>query len=366
MVCDFDCLQKKTYKNLVFFWAELAYSQMMSEKDLQQLLERFLNGTANDQEKAWVEEWYSSWERQHGSPVLTEERQTELDKRALAVIRKRMNARQHVVRLWVSAAAAVLIVALSYVYLYTPDVPIIFKTNGIHHSASSRSFVNETSTIKVLRLLDSTEVLLQPNSVLDISADFNESERKVFLKGEAFFNVAHNPGKPFFVYANAIVTQVLGTSFNVKALPDEKSTTVAVKTGKVSVYRQKGANDFDDRPDAIVLTTNHQATYDPEKDQIKHTLVSAPEIVISKEEEQKIVKFIAAPIGDIFGSLEKMYGVKIQYDQQAFGDRSLTIAISGQSFFDRIDSICEALGATYSIEEGIIIVKATELIQDPN
>lgn len=336
---------------------------MMSEKDLQQLLERFLNGTASDQEKVQVEEWYSLWEREHGYPVLTEERQTELDKRAFAVIRKRMNTRQQVVRLWLSAAA-VLIVALSCVYLYTQDVPLTFKSAEVSRSTNSNSFVNKTSLVKILRLSDSTEVLLQPNSILDISIDFNESERKVFLKGEAFFNVAHNPDKPFFVYANAVVTRVLGTSFSVKALPHEKSTTVAVRTGKVSVYKQEDIESFDDQPDAVVLTTNHQAIYDPVKDQITHTLVKAPEVVVSKEEEQAIVKFKAAPIGEIFGSLEKMYGVKIEYDEQAFRGRSLTIAISGQSFYDRMDSICEAIGATYSIEEGTILVKATDLIQD--
>src|SRR5688500_1639745 len=111
---------------------------MMSEKDLQQLLERFLNGTASDQEKVRVEEWYSLWEREHGYPVLTEERQTELNKRAFAVIRKRMNSRQHVVRLWVSAAAAAaLIVTLSYAYLYTQDVPLTFKTVEVSRSTNS-------------------------------------------------------------------------------------------------------------------------------------------------------------------------------------------------------------------------------------
>jgi ferric-dicitrate binding protein FerR (iron transport regulator) len=338
----------------------------MSEKDLQQLLGRFLDGTASDQEKVLVEEWYSLWERENGYPVLTEERQAELDKRAFAVIRKRMNARQQVVRLWVSAAAAaVLIVALSYAYMYTHDMPLTFRTVEVSHSTTNNnSFVNKTSLVKILRLSDSTEVLLQPNSILDISTDFNESERKVFLKGEAFFNVAHNPDKPFFVYANAVVTRVLGTSFSVKALPHEKSTTVAVRTGKVSVYKQEDIESFDDLPDAIVLTTNHQAIYDPEKDKITHTLVKEPEIVVSKEEEKAIVKFTAAPIGDIFGALEKIYGVKIDYDEKAFSDRSLTIAISGQSFYDRMDSICEAIGATYSIEEGTILVKATDLIQD--
>ncbi|RRB07954.1 hypothetical protein EHT25_07755 [Larkinella rosea] len=51
--------------------------------------------------------------------------------------------------------------------------------------------------------------------------------------------MAPNPKKTFYVYANELVTQVLGTSFDIRAFDDEQQVEVKVRTGRVSVYNQK-------------------------------------------------------------------------------------------------------------------------------
>ncbi len=368
MVCDSDCFFKIFFqKRLAFFWSELTYTYMTSKQDLKKLLERFLNGTATKEEKGWVEQWYASLEGEHDYPTLDDENQRMLDEIDLRMIRRRIHPKHRVLPLWkpLAAAAAVLIIGIAFVYLYTPDKPDPLNGKEFSFFKNREHIINESSSIKIVKLPDSSKVSLQPNSSLSIAFDFNDNERKVFLEGEAFFDVAHNPEKPFFVYAQTVVTKVLGTSFSVKALSNDKDIVVAVKTGKVSVYKRKDILDiFRDPPASVVLTANHQAIYNAEKDQIDHTLVSDPKIIISREEEERIVKFNAAPIKEIFTALEKMYGVQIEYDQQVFRDRSLTITISSQSLFDRIDSICEAIGAEYTIDDGTIKIKKLEPVQN--
>lgn len=88
---------------------------------------------------------------------------------------------------------------------------------------------------KEIVLPDSSKVWLNRNSKLSyISSDFNESNRVVFLEGEAFFEVQKNPSKPFIVQAALSRTEVLGTSFTVRSLAPEKKDVVQVMTGKVS------------------------------------------------------------------------------------------------------------------------------------
>jgi ferric-dicitrate binding protein FerR (iron transport regulator) len=83
-------------------------------------------------------------------------------------------------------------------------------------------------------LPDGSRVWVNRNSTLTYAADFNDESRVVQLKGEAFFEVKKDHGRPFTVLANDTRTRVLGTSFNVRAYGAEDSVEVSVVTGRVS------------------------------------------------------------------------------------------------------------------------------------
>lgn len=86
-----------------------------------------------------------------------------------------------------------------------------------------------------LELPDGTKVWLNADSKLSYAVDFQQNERRVTLSGEAYFEVATQPGKPFVIHTGSLRTEVLGTSFNVKAYPDNNKAEVTVLTGKVAV-----------------------------------------------------------------------------------------------------------------------------------
>lgn len=86
-----------------------------------------------------------------------------------------------------------------------------------------------------LVLPDGSKVWLNSDTELNFPVSFNGNFRRVELSGEAYFEVAHNPQKPFIVVTQHQEIAVLGTSFNVSAYNDDKSTVTTLITGKVKV-----------------------------------------------------------------------------------------------------------------------------------
>ena len=87
----------------------------------------------------------------------------------------------------------------------------------------------------ILKLSDGTKVWLNSETVLTYPLQFDKNERKVELIGEAFFEVKHNPAKPFKVEIKGQVIEVLGTSFNVNAYPDKYYSATTLADGSVKV-----------------------------------------------------------------------------------------------------------------------------------
>lgn len=104
-------------------------------------------------------------------------------------------------------------------------------------------------------LSDGSEVWLNAESSIEFPASFRQGERRVRLKGEAYFKVARNEHAPFVVESDQLAVKVLGTEFNFKSYASE-AASVALVNGKIEVMRP-GA----DTPDAT-LKPGEVAWYD--------------------------------------------------------------------------------------------------------
>jgi ferric-dicitrate binding protein FerR (iron transport regulator) len=85
------------------------------------------------------------------------------------------------------------------------------------------------------------------------------------------------------VYAGGIVTKVLGTSFTIRAYQNESKTSVAVKTGHVTVYQEKSIKQ-NNHPDQILLTPNQEAVFEKTVNKIVKTVVSKPIFLVNTAE----------------------------------------------------------------------------------
>jgi len=123
-----------------------------------------------------------------------------------------------------SAAAVVLLLAGFFVR----DMLVVEKPsfNSIETASGQQS---------MLTLNDGTKIKLNENSRLIYPTAFNEKNRDVSLRGEAYFEVAHNPDQPFLVNIGAYTVKVLGTKFNVDAYPDQVYIYTSLKEGKIQI-----------------------------------------------------------------------------------------------------------------------------------
>lgn len=129
----------------------------------------------------------------------------------------------------VSAVAAGLLVAFLLIYnIYTamPGPPVAMAQNLVSTKNGSKS---------KLQLPDGTEVWLNSGSKISYANDFTGPTRQVTLKGEAFFDVVKDAGRPFIIHTDAVDIKVLGTAFNVRSYPDENLTETALIRGSVEI-----------------------------------------------------------------------------------------------------------------------------------
>jgi len=219
---------------------------------------------------------------------------------------------------------------------------------------------NKSGKARLVLLEDGSSVLLQPNSRITYPKKFESGKREVFLIGEAFFEVAKNPHKPFYVYAHTLATKVLGTSFKVSAF-DDSQVKVVVKTGKVSVFPMTEEaltkQHSNDQLGGMVLTPNQQIVFAARELRLTRSLIPNPKMLELPIQRQSF-EFKGTPITEVFAALEMSYGVKIVFDAEVMKNCYLTASLSDEPLFEKINLICKTLGAEYEQLDASIIINS--------
>ena len=137
-------------------------------------------------------------------------------------------------RMLYRAAVVILLPILTlFVYInYFQDSGNIFSMN---QEPVMNEIVSPVGSRISLELSDGTKVWLNHGSKLLYPQKFVGNKRTVKLIGEGYFEVTHNPQKPFTVETNEINVTALGTQFNVKAYPNDKSVSATLASGKIEV-----------------------------------------------------------------------------------------------------------------------------------
>ncbi|WP_428658216.1 FecR family protein [Runella sp.] len=219
--------------------------------------------------------------------------------------------------------------------------------------------INENAQPILVRLPDGSQVTLFPKSRLSYDDRFGQENRSVYLSGKAFFDVVKQPQKPFFVYANELVTKVLGTSFTVQAYPEDKRVEVQVRTGKVSVFTQNDPQKqkmLDNSTlEGIVLTPNQQITLHRQELRFSKALVPKPELLIPST-QAPLFEFDETSVPEVFALIEKAYGVNIVYDEELLSSCTITASLTEESLAEKIQLICQGIGAKSEIIDAQIII----------
>jgi hypothetical protein len=209
---------------------------------------------------------------------------------------------------------------------------------------------NNSNKPQIITLSDGSSVLLQPNSKLSYPKIFTGNERKVYLSGEGFFEISKNPKKPFFVYANEIITKVVGTSFRVRAYSDQLNVEVLVRTGKVKVSSNELIGNSKQE---LVLLPNEAIRFLRKKLSFnKITNITEDKTLVSSigNIEQLSFEFTDIPVKQIFKTIEQAYLVEIDFPKEKLKDCHLTTSLSDQPLSEKLKIICKSIGNDTSFE----------------
>ncbi len=131
-------------------------------------------------------------------------------------------------------AAMLLLVAGVTYFSYT-----FYKAKKINAPATGQLVWNEKQTPNGVKsaiiLPDNSKVTLNANSKISYPRVFSGKYREVYLSGEAFFDVTKNARQPFIIHTQKLTVKVLGTSFDVKAYPEDSVTEATLIRGSIEV-----------------------------------------------------------------------------------------------------------------------------------
>lgn len=192
-------------------------------------------------------------------------------------------------------------------------------------------------------LPDGTQVWLNAASKISFPAQFSGTTRKIFLNGEAYFEVAKNKAKPFIVESKGQEVTVLGTHFNINAYTDENSTKTTLLEGSVKVASLSGGSSLPGHPsNEQILTPNQQAINTGNT--IKVSIVDPEEAIAWKN---GLFMFDAEMLSSIMKRVSRWYNIQVVYQDPELGSQVFSGSVSR---FDNISSLLRKLENTAPVK----------------
>lgn len=194
-----------------------------------------------------------------------------------------------------------------------------------------------------LVLSDGTKVYLNSGSSLKYPVGFIKGkERKVFLEGEAFFDVAHNPKNSFLVNAQELNIQVYGTKFNLSNYPEDSNTEVVLTEGSVGLsYEKQGIQNTE----KIYLEPGFKGAFDRTEKTISREKVNTS--LYTSWIDGNLV-FRKATFEQIARKLERQYNVVIIINNEELIEETFNATIETDR--ETIEEVLYYFGKVYDID----------------
>ncbi len=318
----------------------------MNQHEFDNLLEKYLAGNCTAIEEKQVLDWY---EKQVENPTLLDASEKKITENRLWInIIATMQPRNLIFNSfsWQRLAlAACILIMLSFGWIFfAKKVEKQVVTTQKELLIEGVVVKNTAKKSQKIFLEDGSIILLSVGSSITYPEHFGDKNRKVYLKGEAFFDVQKDPTKPFIVYAGNLTTQVLGTSFNIKSNEASSIIEVSVKTGRVSVFENGDSNLKNHK--GIILTPNQKIIFNKSTKEIIPTLVSEPLPIIPVESVKTFI-FEAVAIADVLTNLRTIYGIEIVTENQTLNQCVFTGDLNDLPLATQLDLICKSINATH-------------------
>lgn len=344
---------------------------MINRAALLELLTRYETHNCTPEEKQLVEQWYALL----GEPVeipLSEEQWIKMEQKLWYQMKPqivesdsgnkkpKILIRKNIILIASRIAAMIaIVIGISWYQQVMQNV-------GSHQSLISNQeqadwirYQNETNANKEIVLTDESVIVLAPNAQLAVHKAFNQKNRNVRLLGEASFNVHRDPSQPFLVYSGDIITQVLGTTFHIKANDPGQPIQVTVQSGKVTVYRQEVKEITEIKPSSgVILTPNQIATYFPDNKQFVTGITEDPKPILTTAAKQITDELIfnEVSIGEVIHQLEVIYGTEIELEQESLSQCPFTGNLTNKTLYAKLELLCGTINGNYEVRGTKILI----------
>lgn len=308
------------------------------------LLDKFLRGEVTAAERSEVEQWLEeqpeAWldnfletTDANMAPVLSPEERAGMIGRVMNRVQPKLRV-MRILRVAAMLTGLLILAGGAFYFSQRPKAPLADLTVSVPFR-----------TMKKVTLPDSTVIVLNAGSTLRYPPVFSASTREVTLEGEAFFEVAPDPRKPFIIHAGALNTTVLGTSFNISAYKNAVQVSVTVLTGKVAVMDTLSQQ-------SVTLLPKQKVTLNAGTAALLTSIEEKPENAMAWSNGQLI--FEETPLGEVMETLSRRYNVRITLTDQRLAGYRFNGAFETESLED-ILKIITTLTKTSIKREGATI-----------
>jgi len=328
----------------------------MNSKNLSsELLKKYVAGLCDEQERSLVDAWYQGLSMESGESfssldeeILFERIQVQISESEPVEDRPVFPLR----KFWAYAAAAVVLISIGFTY-FSSQKPQKIVAARVTADSSQVIFTNNEKKIIRYNLPDKSTIWLRPGAVVSHPLSFlSKVNREIDFRGEGFFDVTRDVRHPFVIHCGKLKTQVLGTSFNIKANQNEASYKVSVVTGSVSVTTEN----IGKKAKIIVLKPKEQVEFEKTTN---HITVNGSQNSESINENWQSVSLIfnETPMSEVANRLQQTFRIKIEFTNPAIKKCRLKVDFNNQKLPEILGMIDVLLGTKYEIEGEKVILK---------
>jgi len=241
---------------------------------------------------------------------------------------------------WISRAAAVIMIPVLAFLFYMLSENDKLTNQLATISVDSLEVIAPVGSRTVFELSDGTVVHLNYGSHMKYPQNFWGETRGVTLTGEAYFEVTHNPDKPFVVTAGQLEVKAVGTVFNVNAYPENNDITTTLVEGKVLLEKQlPGENSVQ----LGAMKPGQHVIYNSNTGKIKSAIGDVDKYIGWKD--GKLV-FDNDPIEQVTQRLSRMFNVDIQVKSDV-KEFKYTVTFVDEPLFQILDLLTVATPIKY-------------------
>lgn len=215
------------------------------------------------------------------------------------------------------------------------------------------------SRVLDMTLSDGSRIWLNAGSSITYPVAFVGNDRKVEVKGEVYFEVAHDASKPFKVQHGSMNVEVLGTHFNVNAYDDEPDVKVTLLEGSVKVVKRETANGKENQ---IILKPGEQAIDNcrllplQSGTDCRLAINYSPDLQQTMAWKNGLFSFTGADLATVMRQLSRWYNVDVKYEGQ-IPARKFSGEITHDLTLSQLMNGLQSLGIKFIIQGRTMIVQ---------